>query len=134
MWNFWNTFKRDRFKHLAKEGEIASRTALKCVRFNALRVLLNTVHVFCFLTCIWFVVMLCGLVALLVLLHVSGKTADGALAFIQTAEMVRPSALDLDLTLISVRYVLHTRCMQHANSGEAQTVPVTPQLVCVRYI
>ena len=33
--------------------------------------------------------MLCGLVALLVLLFVSGKTAEGALTFVRTAEMVR---------------------------------------------
>lgn len=88
IWKFWNAAKRERFKHLAKDGEIDSRTAWMCFRFNALRALLTTVHVFCILACIWFVLMLCALVALLVLLFVGQKTAGGALTFIQTAETV----------------------------------------------
>ena len=61
------------------------------MRFNALRVLLNTVHVFCLLTCVWFVVMLCILMALLVLLVLGIESADCALDFVQTAEKVPSS-------------------------------------------
>jgi hypothetical protein len=88
LWKLLNAVKRERFKHLAKEGEINSRTACMCVRYNALRLLLNIVHIFCLLTCIWFVLMLCAMVALLVLLIVGRQSALKALEFVQTAEKV----------------------------------------------
>jgi hypothetical protein len=64
-----------------------------CMKHNALRILLNTVHIFCFLTSIWLVIMLCVIVALLVLLVVGRNTANGALDFVQTAEQVHPFSL-----------------------------------------
>jgi hypothetical protein len=88
VWKYFNASKRNKFKHLARAGEIEARTAWMCVRFNAIRVLLNTVHAFVFLTCVWFVVLLCALVATLVLFVASGRAADQALTFVQNAEKV----------------------------------------------
>ena len=91
------------------------------MRFNALRVLLITVHVFCLLTCVWFVVMLCILMALLVLLVVGRQSAVGALDFVQTAEKVRHTHASIlmcsDMGILSpgLLFVAIAQCSKHAH-------------------